>query len=131
MDGRTPKVKTPATTKETTAIGRDKERLAEKFLVSQGLKLQARNHRCRFGEIDLVMFDGDTLVFIEVRYRRNERFGTAAETVDARKQQRLIKTARHYLQRTPTMLPCRFDVVAINGEDHINWIRHAFALETF
>lgn len=113
------------------AIGQDKERLAERFLTQRGLELRARNHRCRFGEIDLVMTDGDTLVFVEVRYRKSARFGSAAETVDARKRQRLVKAARHYLQRNPTMLPCRFDVVAIDGPDHINWIPHAFALDTF
>jgi putative endonuclease len=90
----------------------------------------ARNHRCRQGEIDLVMRDGDTLVFVEVRYRRGERFGTPAETVDRHKQRRLVAAAGHYLQGHPSPLPCRFDVVAIGGGDRIEWLKNAFAAST-
>ena len=111
-------------------IGDDKERLAETFLTAHRLKVVARNHRCRFGEVDLVMLDAETLVFVEVRYRRSARFGTPGETVDRHKQRRLIAAARHYLQTHPTSLPCRFDVVAISAEDHIQWIKHAFVLES-
>jgi putative endonuclease len=75
------------------------------------------------------MRDGGTLVFVEVRYRRSDRFGTAAETVDRRKQQRLTAAASHYLQTHPTLLPCRFDVVAVSGEDRIHWIKNAFVVE--
>ncbi|NVZ10836.1 YraN family protein [Allochromatium humboldtianum] len=113
---------------DTRAIGEAKERLAESFLIAQGLRLVARNQRSRFGEIDLVMRDEAVLVFVEVRYRRSTRFGTPAATVDARKQQRLILAARHYLHRHPTQLACRFDVVAISAEDDIQWIRQAFTL---
>jgi uncharacterized protein (TIGR00252 family) len=84
----------------------------------------------RFGEIDLVMRDGATLVFVEVRYRRSDRFGAPAETVDRRKQQRLTAAANHYLQAHPTVLPCRFDVVAVSGGDRIEWIKNAFAVES-
>jgi len=113
---------------DTRAIGEAKERLAESFLIAQGLRLVARNQRSRFGEIDLVMRDEAILVFVEVRYRRSTRFGTPAATVDARKQQRLILAARHYLHRHPTQLACRFDVVAIGAQDDIQWIRQAFTL---
>ncbi|NCA68537.1 MAG: YraN family protein [Sphingobacteriia bacterium] len=113
----------------TRALGTAKEQLAESFLCRQGLRLVARNHRCRMGEIDLIMRDGATLVFIEVRYRHSERFGTAAATVDHRKQRRLTAAANHYLLGHPTLLPCRFDVVAISGEDRIEWIKHAFTTE--
>jgi putative endonuclease len=109
-----------------TAIGEDKERLAADFLSGQGLRLIARNHRCRFGEIDLVMGDGKTLVFVEVRYRRGERFGSPAETVDWHKQRRLVAAAGHWLQAHPSVLPCRFDVVAIGGQDQIQWFQNAF-----
>lgn len=115
---------------DSRAIGADKERLAEKFLTGQRLSYVARNHRCRFGEIDLVMRDSEVLVFVEVRYRRSERFGTAAETVDARKQKRLIAAARHYLLMHPTQCPCRFDVIAIGARDEIQWIKHAFVLDS-
>ncbi|SDX07156.1 YraN family protein [Thiocapsa roseopersicina] len=111
-------------------VGDAKERLAEDYLKRRHLQPIVRNHRCRFGEIDLVMRDGATLVFVEVRYRRSERFGTAAETVDRRKQQRLTAAASHYLQAHPTVLPCRFDVVAVSGEDRIEWIKNAFSVET-
>ncbi|SDX76617.1 putative endonuclease [Allochromatium warmingii] len=112
----------------SAAIGAAKERLAEAFLIERGLTPLARNYRCRGGEIDLVMRDAQTLVFVEVRYRRSAQFGTAAATVDARKQQRLIQAAQQYLQQHPTALACRFDVVAIDGQDRIEWIRQAFML---
>ncbi|MBK1721733.1 YraN family protein [Thiocystis violacea] len=111
------------------SVGQEKERLAERFLLGKRLELIARNHRCRFGEIDLVMRDGGVLVFVEVRYRRSAQHGSAAETVDVRKQRRLIKTAGHYLQYNPTSRPCRFDVVAITGDDQVQWIRNAFVLD--
>lgn len=113
---------------DTRAIGAAKERLAEAFLIARGLRLVARNQHSRFGEIDLVMREETVLVFVEVRYRRSTRFGTPAATVDARKQQRLILAARHYLHTHPTQLACRFDVVAIGAQDDIQWIRQAFTL---
>lgn len=74
------------------------------------------------------MRDGASLVFVEVRYRRSSRFGNPAETVDLRKQRRLAAAAGHYLLENPTVLPCRFDVVAIGGPDRIEWIKNAFDL---
>lgn len=115
----------PATV-TTRAVGTDKERLAENFLRDRALSLVARNHRCRYGEIDLIMRQAEILVFVEVRYRRSDRFGTAAETIGIRKQRRLIAAASHYLQRHPTRMPCRFDVVAIGPNDQIEWIQNAF-----
>jgi putative endonuclease len=113
-------------TDSRTRIGGAKESLAADFLARHGLQLVARNHRCRLGEIDLVMREGGTLVFVEVRYRGSSRYGTPAETVDGRKQRRLIAAAGHYLQANPSVLPCRFDVVAISGQDRIEWIKNAF-----
>jgi putative endonuclease len=113
----------------TRDIGSAMEQLAEAFLKTQNLRPVARNHRCRHGEIDLVMRDGETLVFVEVRYRRSDRFGTAAETIDPRKQRRLAAAASHYLQGHPTLLPCRFDVVAVSGDEPIQWIKNAFLVE--
>ncbi len=75
------------------------------------------------------MRDADTLVFVEVRYRRSERYGTAAESVDAHKQRRLAAAAGHYLQGHPSSLSCRFDVVAIGADNRIDWIRSAFIVE--
>jgi putative endonuclease len=97
------------------------------WLEAQGLRLVERNFRCRVGEIDLVMRDGATTVFVEVRLRSAPGFGSAAETVSWAKQRRLSAAARHYLQRHPDAArrPCRFDVLAITGE-RIDWIENAF-----
>jgi len=110
-------------------VGADKERLACAYLGSRGLRLLERNYRCRRGEIDLVMREADTLVFVEVRFRASSRFGTPAETVDLQKQRRLAAAASHYLQQNPNNLPCRFDVIALSGANRIDWIRSAFNVE--
>ena len=109
--------------------GRQAETLAWKYLQSRGLRLLQRNYRSRRGEIDLVLQDQDSLVFVEVRYRRESRFGSGAESVDRHKQSKLIACAQHYLQAYPGIArqPCRFDVVAVGGPDEsIEWIRNAF-----
>ena len=85
----------------------------------------------RFGEIDLVMLDGETLVFTEVRFRESNRHGTGADSVTWAKQRRISSAARLYLQRNPgeSLRPCRFDVVSIGndgGQTRFNWIRNAF-----
>ena len=109
--------------------GKDAEAFACRYLHAQGLQIVHRNYRTRRGEIDLVMQDKDSLVFVEVRYRRQSRFGSAAESVDRRKQSKLIACANHYIQTFPEISrqPCRFDVVSIGGETNsIEWIRNAF-----
>ena len=84
------------------------------------------------GELDLVMRDGDTVVFVEVRYRQQSHWGSAAESVNRAKQHRLIHTAQHYLLNTPRLAnqPCRFDVIAAEGDPSnpksYHWIREAF-----
>ena len=93
--------------------------------------LVSRNYRCRRGEIDLVMRDARTLVFVEVRRRRSHWFGGGLESVDLRKQTRLAAAAEHYLaaHRVGDECPCRFDVVAIDGPPRrttIEWVRDAF-----
>lgn len=113
------------------AVGDNAENQACNYLQQQGLKLIERNYRSRRGEIDLVMQQDKTLVFVEVRLRTNERFGSAAESVTSRKQGRIIAAAQHYLQQQPSSLACRFDVVAISGKEapSINWIPNAFQSE--
>lgn len=107
--------------------GRDAERQAEAFLESRGLTPVARNWRCRFGEIDLVMRDGATLVFVEVRLRSRSDFGGAAASVTAAKQRKLLAAASQYLSGLRAMPPCRFDVVALSGPSRDpEWIRNAF-----
>ena len=107
--------------------GAQAEDLACAHLERAGLKLLTRNYRCPQGEVDLVMDDRDTLVFVEVRYRRTDTFGTPAETVERRKQARLQAAAGHYLLTHSADCVCRFDVVAISGRDaRIEWLRDAF-----
>lgn len=113
-------------------LGNRAERASEKLLLNAGMRVLARNYRCKQGELDLVMRDADTVVFVEVRYRRQNRWGSAAETVDWRKQKRLIAAAHHYLLTHPHLAdqPCRFDVVAAEGNPadpaSYRWIREAF-----
>jgi putative endonuclease len=108
------------------AEGAAREASARRYLESEGLGFVTANFNCRHGEIDLIMRDGGTLVFVEVRYRASERFGGAAASVDAGKRARLSAAAGYYLARHRTDLPCRFDVVAIGPGERIRWIKHAF-----
>ena len=104
------------------------EQLAAQYLQQQGLKLLQTNYRCRFGEIDLILQEGDTHVFVEVRLRSNAAFGGAAASIDARKQAKLLKTAQFYLSEFKRVPPCRFDVVLMQSIDpnQIEWIKNAF-----
>ncbi len=74
------------------------------------------------------MRDGNTIVFIEVRYRKNNRYGGAICSIDPRKQARIIRTAQHYLQYRSPDAQARFDVIAVEGNDDIHWVRNAFDL---
>lgn len=114
-----------------TEAGAGAERLAARHLERAGLKLLARNYRSPFGEIDLVMQQDDTLVFVEVRFRARSDFGTPAETVDRRKQARLRACAEHFLQRDRrhSKRSCRFDIVAVTPApegERVEWLRNAF-----
>jgi putative endonuclease len=120
---------TPPSTPTTQSKGQQAENLACQFLQTQGLKLIARNYRCRCGEIDLVMRQGTSLVFVEVRLRNNTRFGGALASVTAKKQEKLRRTALHYLQQHSPNANARFDVVALQGNSlnpDIEWIQNAF-----
>lgn len=113
------------------ALGQKAEDSACRYLQSQGLKLLERNYRCPHGEIDIIMRHGDSLVFVEVRYRRSTHFGTGAETVDSRKQAKLAATAQYYLlqHRRAARRPSRFDVVSVSQDTaggDIDWIQNAF-----
>ena len=105
--------------------GANAEEQAARFLARHGLEVVARNYRTRFGEIDLVAREGDTLVFIEVRMRSGDGFGGAAESIHARKQARIVAAARQFLSRLTREPPCRFDVVTLDG-DTPTWLRAAF-----
>ena len=108
--------------------GRDAERNARKFLEDAGLVFRHANFRSRFGELDLVMEDAGTIVFVEVRMRRNSRFGGAAASVSITKQRKLIATAAIYLEAHAVgHCPARFDIVAFDGLDaRPQWLRDAF-----
>jgi putative endonuclease len=105
--------------------GAQAEDLALRFLLGQGLKLKQRNYTCRLGEIDLILLDGATLVFVEVRMRSSRSFGGAAESITARKRIRLIRAARHYLSRQSATPPCRFDAVLIEHNGPLEWVKDA------
>jgi putative endonuclease len=96
-------------------LGDRGEELAERHLVGKGYLLTERNYRCPHGEVDRVMWDGDTLVFVEVKTRRSFAFGSPAEAVDARKRRQITRSASHYLQEREGAedMDCRFDVVEV------------------
>ncbi|MFK5913222.1 MAG: YraN family protein [Woeseiaceae bacterium] len=122
-----------ATTREQ---GQYTESLACQFLEQKGFILVEKNFNCRMGEIDLIMKDKETLVFVEVRYRRSNNFGSGAESITYTKQTKLIKTASLYLQKHAKLNqnPSRFDVVSITGlintsdinKINFDWIENAF-----
>lgn len=109
-------------------IGRKAEDRALLYLQKAGLELVERNYRCRWGEVDLILHDQQTLVFVEVRYRRSARFGSAAESVDPQKQRKVVQTAESFLQRNPhwARQPARFDIVALEEPNRVEWIQNAF-----
>ncbi len=107
------------------ARGAAAEDRAAAYLAQQGLKLVTRNFRCRGGEIDLIMRDGTSLVFVEVRARARADFGGAAASITAAKQARIILAARHYLAQHRVDAPCRFDAVLIQA-GQLQWLRAAF-----
>ncbi|MFC6335642.1 YraN family protein [Pseudomonas sp. CCM 7891] len=112
--------------------GKDAELQALKHLQQQGLRLLAQNWLCKRGELDLVMLDGDTVVFVEVRYRKHAQWGGALASIDRRKRQKLTLAAQFFLQseRRWADHPCRFDVVAIEstplGTTDLIWLPDAF-----
>jgi putative endonuclease len=115
------------------AIGARFEQCALDCLERAGLKRVERNFRTRFGELDLVMREGDTLVFVEVRYRRHSQFGGGAASVGAAKRGTLARAAQGFLQAHPRLasMPCRFDVVAFDGDadaPSCEWQRAAFEM---
>jgi len=116
----------------TGTVGEESEEAALAFLRKRGLRLVCRNFRCRFGEIDLVMLEELTLVFVEVRYRKPGRYASVASSVDRRKQRRLVLAGSMFLAGSTTYAnsPVRFDVVAMDGSSHreskIQWLRDAF-----
>ena len=110
----------------TQQRGRDAEDRAAALLSRHGLRLMQRNYRCRGGEIDLVMRDGELLVFVEVRFRNSVAFGGALVSIDQRKRRRLLNAANHFIVNSGWQGPFRFDVVGFDGDREAHWIRDAF-----
>ena len=112
-------------------LGAKYEKVAEKYLQRNHLKLISRNFNCNLGEIDLIMLDGDCLVFVEVRARSSQKFGHAIETVDYFKQQKIIKAAQIYLIKPPKLdyQSIRFDVIGIEDKENCIWIKNAFTID--
>lgn len=112
--------------------GESSEQQAFEYLLAQGLKPVTRNYRCRFGELDLIMRDANSLVIVEVRYRKSDTYGSALESITTRKQSRIIAATHCYLAANPqATASCaqwgiRFDVVAISGNNQLEWIKNAF-----
>jgi putative endonuclease len=106
--------------------GAQAETLACDYLQANGLRLLTKNYRLRSGEIDLIMQDGSIIVFVEVRYRKNKRYGGALASINTQKQKRIIQTASHYLQYHAPLAQARFDVIAIHHQNELQWLSNAF-----
>lgn len=113
----------------TADKGARAEAFAAVFLERQGYHVVHRNYRLAFGEIDLVGLDRSVLCFVEVRSRTSIQHGRPIETISRAKRRRIARAAEHYLAAHPTELPCRFDVVTIEGEGTPELVRDAFRLE--
>lgn len=113
--------------KTTSQIGQNAEKQAALFLKKHKIEIIAQNYRCKTGEIDLIALDNKELVFIEVKYRSNANFGQPYESVDYRKQQKIINAAQMFLQQNATLAnkPCRFDIISIHNSE-ITWLKNAF-----
>jgi putative endonuclease len=118
-------------------FGQSREGLAARYLAQSGLRLLNRNYQCRVGEIDLIARDGETLVFIEVRYRQDDSHGSALESVTPAKQRKIVRCARYFLMKHPQLsnLPCRFDIVgicpdAVHPGIRFDWLRNAFQADS-
>ena len=106
--------------------GQHAEQKAFEHLLKAGLRPVTRNFRCKFGELDLLMLDGQTLVVVEVRFRKSDRYGSAVESVTPAKQSRIITATEFYLSSHPNFCQVRFDVVALSGDGRMDWIKNAF-----
>ncbi|SFX02821.1 YraN family protein [Marinospirillum alkaliphilum] len=112
-------------------IGQQAEAVACSYLLNHGLQLVEKNFRCRMGEIDLIMRDGQQLVFVEVRFRSSSAYGGAAASINHNKQLKLQRAAAFYLGRLNTQPACRFDAVTLSPDSSgnplcDNWIKNAF-----
>jgi putative endonuclease len=110
-----------------TTAGERYERDAEALLCKAGLSVVARNWSCRMGEIDLIMKDGATLVFVEVRQRVSASFGGAGASIGRQKRERIERAVGMYLSGLPTTPACRVDAVLFEGGKKPEWLKNIFA----
>ncbi len=122
-------------TSPTHQVGQQAEERALQFLLNEGFQLVAQNFHCQFGEVDLIVFKNELLLFVEVRQRKASVFGSAAASVTASKQRKISQAAAIFLQSHPQfeLFDCRFDVIAIDVSNrwtdkisNMNWIEGAF-----
>lgn len=113
-------------------LGASAEARAEAYLLEQGLLLVARNWHCPYGELDVVMRDGETLVVVEVRARSSSGYGGALASVTASKQRRLMRTVQAFQQAHPQWqeTPVRFDIVSFEAGGQGRWLQNAFDADT-
>ena len=115
--------------------GQHYECLAKKYLLENGLSLSKQNHRCRFGEIDLIMCDQEVVCFIEVKFRKTQAFGGAASAISWQKQKKIVKSALVFISenRKLAQRSMRFDALLVqqqeNSDHSVNWIQSAFYAE--
>lgn len=108
--------------------GEKSEQIAYTYLLEQGLQSIEKNFRCKYGELDLIMRDSHTLVIVEVRFRRSNKYGGAVESITLKKQTRIIAATHYYLLINKINSPIRFDVITMSNDSDINWIKNAFQL---
>ncbi len=107
-------------------LGKKGERAVEKYLKKSGMKRIRRNYRTPFGEADLVAEDGEEIVFVEVKTRSSDWYGSGAEAVDKAKQKRYYKIAQYYLLKKGEEINMRFDVAEVSAEGEIEYYKNAF-----
>tara|TARA_B110000879_G_C10917040_1_gene410586 strand:- start:333 stop:692 length:360 start_codon:yes stop_codon:yes gene_type:complete len=114
------------------AKGNHYETMAKDYLINAGCQIICTNYESLCGELDLIIQDHQEIAFIEVKYRKNNLYGGAAQAVNKAKQRKIIKTAQHYLVKNKNYakMPCRFDVLCIDGNLTVEWLKHAFVMHT-
>ena len=122
--------------RSNTEKGRTGEELAAEFLSKQGIEIIERNYHTKFGEIDLIGFDKSTIIFIEVKLRNNDNFGTPVEAVTQTKLKRIYKSAQLYISENESNYDYRFDVIAISKDNinrcyHLEWFKNQNLIDLF
>ena len=117
--------------KKKNQSGKQAEGIAATYLKKNKIKIVSKNYHCRYGEIDLIGIEKNILIFIEVRYRKNEDYLSVIETIDQTKCKKIITTSKYYLNdyKKYQSYICRYDVITITGEINepvIEWIKNAF-----